>query len=165
MLRSNRDERGFTLLEILIAMIILAVGGVSILSLFAAAVKLQYSSVVDQRKAVVLAEVTAEAQDILNRHKPTEDHPVPPDPDLTSWAEENCPRDFTVSLTYSEPASFPSGEGAAANITLFYRDRPVHEARHILLRTVFSDKEIEESVSYKQEQAAREARKGRDEDK
>ncbi|MCU0726493.1 MAG: prepilin-type N-terminal cleavage/methylation domain-containing protein [Planctomycetes bacterium] len=47
-----KNERGFTLLEILLAMIILAVGGVSIISLFAAAVSLQYDSAMNQRRAL-----------------------------------------------------------------------------------------------------------------
>ena len=54
-------EEGFTLLEILMAMIVLAVGGVSVLSLFASAVSLQYKSVVADREAKILPEVVARA--------------------------------------------------------------------------------------------------------
>ena len=72
----RKGEEGFTLLEILMAMIVLAVGGVSVLSLFAAAVSLQYKSVVSDREAKLLPEIVASAQQHLNRHIPSAEEKV-----------------------------------------------------------------------------------------
>ena len=66
-MKKPTGEEGFTLLEILMAMIILAIGGVGVLSLFAAAVGLQYESVIDQRKALILADVVADAQQVVEK--------------------------------------------------------------------------------------------------
>lgn len=160
----RRVEQGFTLLEILIAMIVLAVGGVSILSLFTRAVQLQYRSVIEERKASVLAEAVPKAQELLNQHLPTAEQPVPTvDPlKLDKWSREHCPRDFGVQISFSSPgADFPVGEGAVAEITVLYRDDPQGKPiRHILQRTVIPVKAVEESVSYKEEQAGKLAREG-----
>ena len=74
---NGQGERGFTLMEILLAMTILVLGGVSVISLFAAAVSLQYDSVVNERKAMILSDIVSEAQQVLNDHKPTKEAPTP----------------------------------------------------------------------------------------
>ena len=146
------SEGGFTLLEILMAMIILAIGGVGVLSLFAAAVGLQYDSVIDQRKALLLADIVADAQQVVNAHAPVEDQMLPPDIEQTATAQ--YARDFEYSVTFSGAGMFPPGEGAVAEITLYYRGKPLDPVRRILQRTVFSRQEIEKSISYAQDQKA-----------
>ena len=160
--RAAKSEQGFTLLEILLAMIVLSVGGIGILSLFAAAVTSQYNSVVNERKADILTAMVNEAQEELNRHNPTADEPVP-----KNRAREKSPvhgRDFEIALRWTAATQFPAGEGAVAEIDIFYRGQPVDTVRRILQRRVFSRHELEESVSYKQDQAADAARQGSDDD-
>jgi len=152
MKKSTRGEDGFTLLEILMAMIILAVGGVGVLSLFAAAVGLQYDAVIDQRKALIMSDVAADAQQVMNAHTPVKDQMLPPDIDRTATAQ--FARDFEYSVEFRGAGLFPPGEGAVAEITLFYRGNALEPVRRIFQRTVFSQSEIEKSVSYERDKKA-----------
>ncbi len=158
-MKKPTGEGGFTLLEILMAMIILAVGGVGVLSLFAAAVGLQYESVLDQRKALILSDVVADAQQVVNAHAPVEGQMLPPDIEQTPTAQFS--RDFEYSVTFSGSGMFPAGEGAVAEITLFYRGNALEPMRRILQRTVFSKSEIEKSVSYARDKLADQQKAGK----
>jgi prepilin-type N-terminal cleavage/methylation domain-containing protein len=151
-MKSTGSEDGFTLLEILMAMIILAVGGVGVLSLFAAAVGLQYESVIDQRKAMILSDVVADAQQIINRHAPVKEQMLPAE--VEKQATTQYPRDFEYSMKFSGAGMFPPGEGAVAEITLYYRGATLDTVRRILQRTVFSKQEIEKSISYEADKKA-----------
>jgi prepilin-type N-terminal cleavage/methylation domain-containing protein len=147
-----KKERGFTLLEILLAMIILAVGGVSVISLFAAGVSLQYDSAINQRRALILADVVADAQQTLDAYAPTDKKPLPPD--IAKRAAPQFPRDFEVAVTFREVGICPPGEGAEARISLFYKGRELPAVRRVLQRTVFTEKELEGSLSYEEEKSA-----------
>jgi prepilin-type N-terminal cleavage/methylation domain-containing protein len=155
-------EDGFTLLEILMAMIILAVGGVSVISLFAAAVKLQYDSVMDQRKAMILGDVVAEAQFALDRYKPDAEGKKLLPAEIKEKEAPYYSRDFTYGVEFKTAGSFPPGEGAIAVITLSYRGRPLEPISRILQRTVFAEKDLKESVSF---EADRRADASREKDK
>jgi len=152
-----RNERGFTLLEILLAMIILAVGGTSVISLFAAAVSLQYDSTLNQRKALILADVVAEAQQALDSYALTTEKPLPPP--VARKPAAQFPRDFDVAVSFQEAGAYPPSEGAVASISLFFKGRELPAVRRILQRTVFTARELESSLSYdmerKMEQEAR----------
>ncbi len=145
-------ESGFTLLEVLIAMIVLAVGGVSILSLFAAAVAVQYDSVVGMRQADVVAEAAAEAQRALDGHAATPDAPLPPD--IKRKPSPAAPADFEVEISFHALAGFPEGEGAKAVIRVFHRGVERDPVVRILQRTAFSTRELEESVSLERDRRA-----------
>ncbi len=153
-------EGGFTLLEILMAMIILAVGGVGVLSLFAAAVGLQYESVIDQRKALILSDVVAEMQQVVNAHVPSEEQKLPPDIEKTPAAQ--FPRDFEYSVKFKEVGVFPAGEGVVAEITIYFRGRALDPVNRILQRTVFSKQEIEKSISYERDRLAEQQKASKD---
>jgi len=148
----RRREGGFTLMEILIAMTILVLGGVSVISLFAAAVSLQYDSVVNERKALILSDIVSEAQQVLNAHKPTKDQPNPPNIERKESA--TYPRQFEYEVTFSRSQYIPPGEGAIAHIRIYYNDQPQKEITRILQKTVFSEKEIEGSISLEMDRAA-----------
>lgn len=147
-------EDGFTLLEILLAMIILAVGGVSVISLFAAAVKLQYNSVMDQRKAMILGDVVAEAQFALDRYEPDAEGKKLLPAEIRDREAPYYSRDFTYGVKFLPAGSFPPSEGAIAEITLSYRGRPQEPVRRILQRTVFAKKDLKESVSFEADRRA-----------
>jgi prepilin-type N-terminal cleavage/methylation domain-containing protein len=155
-----KNERGFTLLEILLAMIILAVGGVSIISLFAAAVSLQYDSAMNQRRALILADMMGEAQQTLDAWSPTTAKPLPPD--VAKKPAPQFPRDFEVAMSFREAGICPPGEGAIATISLFFKGRELTPARRILQRTVFTASELEASTSFEEDKKLEAQRKKED---
>ncbi len=141
-----RNERGFTLLEILLAMIILVVGGTSVISLFAAAVSLQYDATLNQRKALILADLVAEAQMTYDAFPGTPEKPLPPD--IARRPAPQFPRDFDVAVSFKEAGAFPPAEGAVANIILFFKGRELPPVERILQRSVFTAKDLETSLSH-----------------
>jgi prepilin-type N-terminal cleavage/methylation domain-containing protein len=147
-----KKEEGFTLLEILLAMMILAVGGVGILSLFAAAVGHQYRAVVKERQAAILTSVVSEMQQRVNEHTPTPERPLPAD--IALRPVEGHERDFQVEVKFSAPGAFPPGEGAIANITLYYRGGRPYTVMRVLQRTVFAKSELKSLVSYDRDKKA-----------
>ncbi len=70
--------RGFTLLEVMIALAILAVGSICVLSAFGAAIALHIRREADVRVARALEEARLEAQDLFDRWLPSPREPVPP---------------------------------------------------------------------------------------
>lgn len=157
MARTKSDEGGFTLLEVLLAMIVLAVGGVSIMSLYAAAVSKQYDSVLSQRKALIYRDIVAEAQQVLDGHTPTKENPLPPPMEKRPAAGF---RDFKVSVEFQGAGLFPPGEGAVAVIQLYLNEEALKEPmRSVLQRTVFSEQELQKNLSYDRDRLADEAAK------
>jgi prepilin-type N-terminal cleavage/methylation domain-containing protein len=154
------NQSGFTLIEILIAMTILVVGGVGIISLFAAAVALQYDSVVNEQEAAVISDVVAEAQQVLNRHMPTADQPLPPPLERKPSANY---RDFEYEVSFERREFILPGEGAVARIRLYYRGAELDTEDRVLQKTVFSPKEIKESISEEMDRKADEEAKRREE--
>ena len=75
--RRRCGERGFTLLEIMIALAILAVGVVCVLSTFAAAIALHLRRESDVRTARVLEEARVEAQEAWDAYKPPKSGTLP----------------------------------------------------------------------------------------
>lgn len=145
-------DGGFTLLEILIAMTILALGGVLVISLFAAAVAMQYDSVVDRQKADILNEVVVETQQVLNAYEPEEGKPVPPP--IEKRPAPQYSRDFEYAVTFDQAPHAPSGEGAIARITLYYRGNPLEPIEQVLQRTVFTKAAREKLLSYERDKKA-----------
>ena len=113
---------------------------------------LQYESVIDQRKALILSDVAADAQQVMNSHSPVEDQMLPPD--IKRVATAQFGRDFEYSVQFTGAGLFPPGEGAVAKITLFYRGNALEPVRLFFQRTVFSKEEIEKSVSYARDKQA-----------
>ncbi|MEN8151232.1 MAG: type II secretion system protein [Planctomycetota bacterium] len=149
---NGRRERGFTLLEILLAMTILVLGGVSVISLFAAAVTLQFDSVVNERKAMILSDIVSEAQQVLNDHRPTKEEANPPD--IERKESSLYPNEFEYKVEFRKSGYIPPGEGAIAHITMFYRDQALEPVNRILMKTIFAAKEIEKSISLERDRAA-----------
>lgn len=145
-------DGGFTLLEILIAMTILALGGVLVISLFAAAVAMQYDSVVDRQKADILNEIVVETQQVLNAYEPEEGKPVPPPIEKRPAPQHG--RDFEYEVTFDQAPHAPAGEGAIARITLIYHGNPLEPVEQVLQRTVFTKAAREKLLSYDRDKKA-----------
>jgi prepilin-type N-terminal cleavage/methylation domain-containing protein len=142
-------ERGFTLLEILLALVILAVAGVSVISMFAAAVALQYDAAVNERLSRILPDVVNEAQLAIDAHNPTEEQRLPPNIERRPTAQ--YPRDFEYEISFSAPPDVSSAEGARALIVIYYRGRAREPIEHIIQRTTFAQVELQKSVSYEKD--------------
>lgn len=155
--RRQARQGGFTLLEILVAMTILAMGGVLVLSLFAAAVALQSDAEADRRRAEILNEVSAAAQDAFDAFQPTPEAAVPP-PVARREASTHS-RDFEYAIVFAELPGAPKGEGAVARIDLWFQGRRLDEVERVLKRTVFTKTALEELRSYAMDREAAEAAK------
>ena len=152
--RHTSGERGFTLLEILLALIILAVAGVSVISIFAAAVALQYDAVVYERQSRIIPDVVAEAQLAIDAHVPTVEQRLPAN--IERKPVSQYPRDFAFEVSFTAPPGVSSLEGAKASITIYYRDRPLEPLVRFIQRTTFAQTELEKSVSYQKDRSAEE---------
>ena len=128
-------EGGFTLLEVMIAMSILALGATSILSVFVAAVSFQTQRVENNRLTELRNWARHHAQVTFNNFDPTADknRPVPDkivvdltDPDtaissadpLTREAAEMFPG-FRYEIIFEEDQFSVSGSSVVANIRIF----------------------------------------------
>lgn len=95
-------ERGFTLLEIMVALAVLAVGAVCVLGTFAAAIALHLQREDDLRAKSVIEEARREAQAVFESHRATANQPLPEPLKNQSWSRD-------VNVTWS--VSFASVEG------------------------------------------------------
>jgi len=130
-------RRGFTLLEVMIAMSILALGATSILSVFVAAVSFQTQRVENNRITELRNWVRQHAQVALDRYDPNSakkgEKPVPPkivvdltDPEaaersndpLVAEAAEKFPG-FKYEVEFEEDRFSVAGSSVVANIKIF----------------------------------------------
>ena len=70
---SSSQKRGFTLLEVMIAMSILAVGSISILSIFVAAIRFQSDRIRENRVMEIYNFAHEHAEIIFTNHDPTKE--------------------------------------------------------------------------------------------
>ena len=150
-----RREGGFTLLEIMVALAILAVGSVCVLATFATALALHMEREEKGRTVRVLDEAIGEAQAAWDAHRPTKDRPFPP-------AIRNVPysRDpaLAFSVAFERVEGLPLGldgapSGVLARITVVREgrgDRPKEESM-VLFRSGFRAEEMKDSLTFDQE--------------
>jgi len=150
-----RREKGFTLLEIMIALALLAVGAVCVLSTFAAAIALHLRREGDVRAARVLEEAGRVAQDDWDTWQATKRAPYPP-----ARKEQVYSRDDMVafSITYeSVPGQpkgldeLPAGALAVVKITTGGDVTRVREERLFLVRNGPRPGELKSSLTYEKE--------------
>ena len=158
--RSGPGEGGFTLLEVLVALTILAVGGVSIIALFAAAVQLQYKSAIEDQVGLLLPEIEAEAQDIVDRFDYSADQTGPEDIEWKDARDRSGYRYQVRFVPASEDLALP-GEGWWIDVDV----EPPGPGRAIefprmwfLKRQVFSAEDLERSVTWEAEREGGEDR-------
>lgn len=116
----RRTARGFTLIEVLIAMSLLLVGGVSILSVFTLAVVHRVERDLEAKVDLLRPEARSVAQDAVDRTKAG----TPPAPIVN--APTSRPG-FTLSVTF---ARSPNGDPAwVAQCVLSYQGKELRQGR------------------------------------
>jgi prepilin-type N-terminal cleavage/methylation domain-containing protein len=161
-----RSERGFTLLEIMIALAILAVGAICVLSTFAAAIALHLRRESDVRTARVLEEARVEAQDAWDNYKPSKGGTLPPPlKDVTYNRDPN----FTYSVTFEpvegQPVGVDGHVGAIAAVVRITREGESsrgREARIFLARSGIRPEDLKGSLTYETEKKKAEEMKTAD---
>jgi prepilin-type N-terminal cleavage/methylation domain-containing protein len=155
----RRPENGFTLLEIMIALAVLAVGAICILSTFAAALALHMRREADVRTARVMEEARIEAQNAWDNWAPSKARPFPPAlPDLVYSRDVNLGYSITYEAVPGQPALPDGNPGGVAAVVKVSRagDAPerTRTYRILLVRSGFRAAERKESVTFEQEKEA-----------
>jgi len=152
---SGRREGGFTLLEIMIALALFAVGAVCVLSTFAAAIALHLKREGDVRAARVLEEARAMAQDDWDAWQPSKRNPFPP---VRKGQPSARDPSVTFSVAYGplqgQPAGIdglPSGASATVVITTGGDAQRVREFQTFLVRSGPRAAELKESMTFEME--------------
>jgi len=151
----RREDRGFTLLEIMIALAILAVGAVCVLSTFAAAIALHLRRESDVRTARVLEEARVEAQDVWDNHRPAKAGALPQPLKNISY---NRDPNFSYSVTFEpvdgQPVGVDGRVGAVAAVVRIARDGEAgrgREARIFLARSGIRPEDLKGSFTHETE--------------
>ena len=178
MARRMRRRRGFTLLEVMMATAILAVGTVSVLMVFATATGFAYRRQADQQLAQVLDEARSEARACVNAFRPPSSQPspavqkgrskaAPPQADLPGGP--GGVRPATPSIVFSgytyelkfEPLLKDLPEaGYRTTITVRWAGGQERVETFIVLPDVIPDEEFAYSKTYEEERAGEADRKG-----
>ena len=135
--KTRRDKSGFTLLEVMIAMSILALGATSILSVFVAAVSFQTQRVENNRLTDLRNFVRHHAQVRFNNYDPKSgkkgQKPIPPkvvvdltDPEVAIASPDPLVREaaelfpgFRYEIIFEEDQFSVSGSSVVAHIRIF----------------------------------------------
>lgn len=170
-----RRDRGFTLLEVMMATTVLAVGTVSVLMVFGTAIAFAHRRQAQQELTQVVAEARSEARSLVNRWRPAK--PVAPAPGKKPSKDEPVVVPTTPAGAEAETAVKPSQvisgyqysirfdpvrretpeAGWRTTITVTWGDRKSHQESRVLLADVIPDEELASSRTYEEERAAMEA--------
>jgi len=156
-------ERGFTLLEIMIALALFAVGAVCVLSTFAAAIALHMKREGDVRAARVLEEARRVAQDDWDHYEPTKRNPFPPERKGQPYSRD---AGITYSIVYGAVAGqprgldgLPSGASATVRVVTGGDATRYREFQTFLVRTSPRPADLKESLTFEQEKRLQKMKK------
>jgi prepilin-type N-terminal cleavage/methylation domain-containing protein len=116
-----REARGFTLLEVMIAMALLLIGGVSVLAVFTLAVSHRVQRDVESKLDLVRSEALAIAQEAVDTSKP----PEPPAPIVNHTTSQP---QFTVSARFAKSPNKDDPSWVAL-ISVSYRGQPLPQGQ------------------------------------
>lgn len=159
---SRRPQSGFTLLEIMIALAILAVGAVCVLSTFAAAIALHMRREDDVRMSRVMEEARTEAQLAWNSWESSKGKPLPPPVrDQTYSRDPAVSYSITFELIEGQPVGLDgSANGAAALVEVRREGRETpRNVRIFLSRSELRPADFRKSWTYDYEKKADEMKK------
>ena len=149
----TRPDAGFTLLEIVVAMTILAIGGVSIVALFAAAVQLQYKASIEDNVSLLLEPMHQIAQDRVDEYNYDPENPAPEPIELTDVPSQPGYR-YEMTFQPADPRLALPGEGYWVKLLIHPPGggRPVGPPRlWFIKRQIYTREELMRSVTYEEE--------------
>jgi prepilin-type N-terminal cleavage/methylation domain-containing protein len=157
-------DRGFTLLEIMIALAILAVGSICVLSTFAAAIALHMKREANVRGARVMEEARFEAQQAWDAWRPVRGRPLPPALEGLVYSRD---RSVSYSISFQPAQGQPKGlDDSTAGVLAVVRvrregDDPQKSTTmsFFLTRTGFRPEDMKGSMTFEKEREADKARK------
>jgi hypothetical protein len=164
--RARTTRGGFTLLEILVALTVLAVGGVSVIAVFAAAVKLQYKSIVEEQVSLLLEPLHQIAQDRVDGFVYTEEKPVPDAIERTEVVESPG-YEYEMTFEAADKRLALPGEGYWVKVLIHPPGggKPVSPPRlWFIKRHVYTKEELEHSVTYDEEKVQQDNSREREKD-
>ena len=149
------SEKGFTLLEIMVALAILAVGSVCVLATFATAIALHMKREENVRLVRVMEEARNEAQAAWDLHRPTKDHAFPrPLKDIPYSRDPGLSFSITFGPVEGQPQGLDGTQSGVSALVKVMRegqkDRP-REETIILTRTGFRMEEMKDSFTFEKE--------------
>ncbi len=144
-------EGGFTLIETLVAMTILAVGGVSVIALFAAAVQLMYQKEMNEKIARAMDPAKIEAQARVDRPEidPRTKREIGPENVTEKMPAPGGDPDLQWRIKFTRHPDLALYD---AKIELFYRQRekPIETIDLELRRMTVPKHELDNSITYEE---------------
>lgn len=156
----RKKDAGFTLLEIMLATSLLAVGSISVLVVFATAAGLAAKRQGDQRLTQVIEEARSRAQQVVNEFEPTQDVKAPgEDGKLPATASESY-GGYVYSLGFepTNPLVPEAGYDVAVNIE--YGDGLSYQETFVIGANIIPEQEFARSMTYERERAGLDQREG-----
>lgn len=175
-----RRKRGFTLLEVMMATVVLAVGTISVLMIFGTALAFAHRRQGKQQLTQVLEEARTEARAMVNAYRPNAPvktvKPAPgakgtPAPEVRSPAgaqSQTEPKASTVFAAYRytlrfEPVRREAPEaGWRTTVTVNWGDAQEYQETQVLASDTIQDEEFASSMTYAEERAGVQSGKTRE---
>ncbi len=162
--RSKRRQKGFTLLEVLMATALLAVGSVSVMVVMATAIGFASQRQAGQRLTQVLEEARYDAQAAINEFNPTKGSPAPGDQDGAVAVKQSAIyTGYTYGLTFVPVDKEVLEAGYQVDITVEFGDGLTRNETVFLGADVIPDSEFTSSITFEAERRGEDGVEGRDE--
>ena len=177
MKRRMRSRQGFTLLEVMMATAVLAVGTISVLMVFGTALSFAHRRQGQQQLTQVLAEARTDARSLVNSYRPGKASAAAPKsgskggaPSASAQATpagqtaDTAPKASTVfsAYTYSlhfDPVRRDAPEtGWRATVTVKWGDGQEYQQALVLVPDVIPDEEFGYSMTYEDERLGKDGR-------
>ncbi len=176
---TRRAARGFTLLEVMIATGILAVGSISVILVLATAAGFASKRQGEQRLAEVVEEALGDARDEVDRFRPTKDDKLPGGPPPTTAAKSGRPAPkaqpgtapaapaeegkilgtastrysgYAYDLSFSHVDPNVPEKGYLALVTVHYGDGLTREETAVVTPSTIPMEEFSHSTTWEEEQ-------------